>query len=131
MKNHSYIFQLLFAFLFLLSTERSYAQSSITAVGTGEYVTTYLKDDGSAWVASQASVTIQMRMYTGLANIVGMDGMQYSTAAWDAQGRVYKLRKDATYTTVLVDNLGQPFTGNTLVRGLYQSCLSIRNGEVW
>ena len=117
--------------LFLVCTGRSDAQPNLIAVGTGEYVTTYLKDDGTAWVANQASVTIQMKMYTGLTNIVGMDGMQYSTAAWDAQGRVYKLRKDATYTTVLVDNLGQPFTGNTLVRGLYQSCLSIRNGEVW
>ena len=115
----------------LLSINRIYAQSNLIDVGTGEYVTTYLKDDGTAWVANQANVVIQMRMYAGLSNIVGMDGMQYSTAAWDVQGRVYKLKKDATYTTVIVDNLGQPFTGNTLVRGLYQSCLSIRNGEVW
>lgn len=102
----------------------------LLAVGMGEYVTSFLKDDGTVKCASQATWPPQMADY-GLTDIVGLGGGQYHVAAWDEEGRVFILGNSANYSEVTLDENDDPFTGNTFVMPVYQCNASIRAGEVW
>lgn len=105
-------------------------ESELVAVGLGEYVTVYLKSDGTVWVASQATWPPVMRSY-GLRDVVGVGGGQYHAVAWDAAGAVWTLDNQANAVRVPSDADGAPFEGNDDVKPLYRANVSLRDGRLF
>lgn len=105
-------------------------ESELHAVGLGEYVTVYLKSDGTVWVGSQATWPPVMRSY-GLRDIVGVGGGQYHAVAWDADGAVWTLDNQANATRVPSDADGDVFDGNDDVKPIYSANVSLRDGRLF
>ncbi len=121
--------------LFLCIVECKYVSAQkIIKVGTGEYFTSYLTDEGKVY-----AVTGNGRTYNTLRipvdNIVDVQGAQYTNIALNDSGEVFILGRHTNgklfATPVKKDESGNPFRKNEKVYGWYQSYLTIKNGEVW
>ncbi len=109
---------------------------TVTQVGTGEYVTAYLKSDGTVGFYSQNSITPTIQTHVGLDSIVMLAGGQYHVEALDQRGRVYKLGNQGSPTwneEAYLDQFDVPFNNNFYITGFYQCNVSIRNPDstVW
>ena len=131
MKNPCRIAMILVIFCvsFLTFFSSPASAQSVVKVGAGEYLTTYLMSDGTVRVSSQATITPVLKSYAGLASIVDVQGGQYHVTALDQQGKVYKLSNNASFVMTTNDEFGVPFTGNFLVRGFWQSNVSLRGAD--
>lgn len=120
-------------FLLFFFQNTSTAQQ-IKKVGAGEYLTTYLTTDGRLYVSAWTSTIPVLRDF-GLSNIIDVDGAQYTNVALSGSGNVYVVgvtQSAVPYANLVpIDYLGNPFTNNSKVYGLYQSYLTLRNGTVW
>lgn len=101
----------------------------IVQIGAGEYVTTYLTEDGKLFVTAFKENKYQPVQYN-LKGIMAVDGAQYTNIALDSNGKVYIVgiyQNGVPYVKqVKFDAQGKDFSGNTKVYGWYQTYVSIR-----
>ncbi|RYE19643.1 MAG: hypothetical protein EOP51_19470, partial [Sphingobacteriales bacterium] len=105
----------------------------VTKVGAGEYLTVYLMSNKTVRVSNQNTITPILTTYPGLDSIIDVQGGQYHVQALDEQGKTYKLNKNGGYQMTNVDQYGQPFIGNFMVRGFWQCNVSLRlpDSSLW
>ncbi len=118
---------------FSVSCQDSDAQK-IIKVGTGEYFTSYLTDEGNMYAASGNGKTYN-NLRIPVKNIVDVDGAQYHNIALNDSGEVYILgyKSNGKLYADLVkkDGNGNRFSGNEKVYGWYECYLTLKKGEIW
>jgi hypothetical protein len=110
---------------------------NIVKVGCGEYFTSYVTDENKIYATLWNGATNSNQFLPfPLANIVDVDGAQYTNICRSSAGNVYVIRKAlvgggpdiVNFTT---DAYGNPFTGNSKAYGWFKSYLTIKNDSIY
>ncbi|RYE19644.1 MAG: hypothetical protein EOP51_19475 [Sphingobacteriales bacterium] len=125
---------LLLNFLLPTASEAQQGTQKIVQVGAGEYLTTYLTNEGKLFVTCWKNGKYQLAKLP-VDSVKAVDGAQYTNVALDSNGAVYVVGihpNGVPYAKhVAVDEDGKPFTGNSKVYGWFQGYLTLKNGQVY